>query len=158
MADIPPLGSYGVTATGGWAGWFIRLGTFSRYNHAFIVGPNGVIVEANPTGAEIGHISQYPKARYNLHTSLPDATREQIWRNAEALLGTKYGWLDILALSLRFFGLRWGWIEARIKRQDRLICSQLVTLAYARAGVHLFDDGRLAQDVNPGDLADILAD
>jgi uncharacterized protein YycO len=158
MTDLPPLGSYGVVATGDIGGWFIRLGTFSRYNHAFIVGPGGTIVEAWPGGARYGHISQYPKARYNWRTTLPDEIREEVWKNAESMLGTKYGWLDILALSLRFFGLRWGWIEARIKRQDRLICSQLVTLAYARAGVHLFDDGRLAQDVTPGDLADILAD
>jgi uncharacterized protein YycO len=157
MPDLPPVGSYGVTATGGIAGWFIRLGTFSRYNHAFIVGPAGIIIEATPWGARYGHISLYPRARYNLHTVLPEETREQIWRNAQALLGTKYGWLDISALSLRFFGLKFKWIEKRIQRQDRLICSQLVALAYRRAGVYLFDDGRLPQDVTPGDLADILA-
>jgi hypothetical protein len=157
MADFPPIGSYGVTATGGIAGWFIRLGTFSRYNHAFVVGPAGLIIEATPQGAKYGHVSMYPKARYNLHTSLPDATREQIWKNAQDLLGTKYGWLDILALGLRFFGLKFQWIEDRIQRQDRLTCAQLVDLAYKRAKVFLFDDGRLPQDVNPGDLADLLA-
>ncbi|MER5754411.1 hypothetical protein [Streptomyces sp. NPDC002088] len=155
---VPPVGTYGVTATGGIAGWWIRLGTFSRYNHAFVVGHGGLIIEATPHGAKYGHISMYPKARYNLHTSLPDDTRERIWSNAQALLGTKYGWLDLFALSLKFFGLRWEWVENRIQRQDRLICSQLVDLAYERAGVHLFDDGRLSQNVTPGDLADILAD
>jgi hypothetical protein len=158
MADLPPIGSFGVVRTGGIAGWFIRLGTFSRYNHAFVVGRGGILVEADPKGARYNHISNYPNARYNLHTSLPDGTREQIWKSAEAMVGRRYGWLDILALSLRFFGLRFGWIEDRIKRQDRLICSQLVVLAYAQAGVYLFDDGRLAQDVTPGDLADLLID
>jgi hypothetical protein len=160
MADgtLPPVGSFGVTATGGIAGWFIRLGTFSRYNHAFIVGPGGLIVEATPYGAKYGHTSMYPKAKYNLHTVLPDATREHIWANAQAMLGTKYNWLDILALSLRFFGLRFNWIAKRIQRTDRLICSQSVDLAYQRAGVHLFDDGRLPQDVTPGDLADLLTE
>ncbi len=159
MADVPPVGSYGVVSTNGIAGWFIRLGTFSRYNHAFIVGPGGLLVEADPKGAQYGHIANYPTARYNLYyPHIPDATRAQIWKNAEALLGRKYGWLDIFALSLRFFGLRFDGIEERIKRQDRLICSQLVVLAYAQAGVYLFDDGRLAQNVNPGDLADLLVD
>jgi uncharacterized protein YycO len=158
MTEVPPLGSYGVTATGGVAGWFIRLGTFSRYNHAFIVGPGGTIIEATPYGAQYGSISMYPKARYNSDDAIPDGIREEIWANAQSMLGTKYGWLDIAALSLRFFGQRWKWVEKRIQRQDRLICSQLVDLAYERSGISLFDDGRLPQNVTPGDLADILAD
>jgi hypothetical protein len=36
--------------------------------------------------------------------------------------------------------------------EGHLICSQLVDEAYLRAGVHLFDDGRLPGDVTPGDL------
>jgi hypothetical protein len=158
MVSLPPVGSFGVVRTGGIASWLIRLGTFSRYNHAFIVGPGGIIIEADPRGARYNHITSYPGAKYNLHTSLLPITREQIWKNAEGLLGRKYGWLDIAALGLSFFGLRFGWIADRIKRQDRLICSQLVVLAYAQSGVYLFDDGRLAQDVTPGDLADLLID
>ncbi|MDX3260812.1 hypothetical protein PV336_16465 [Streptomyces sp. MI02-2A] len=158
MADYPPVGSFVVIRTGGLWAWLIRLGTFSRYNHAAIAGRDGLLVEADPSGARYNHIENYPKSRYNAHTAIPEATREQIWQNAVGLLGRKYGWLDIFALSLSFFGLRFGWIADRIKRQDRLICSQLVVLAYAQAGVYLFDDGRLAQDVTPGDLADLLID
>jgi uncharacterized protein YycO len=157
MADVPPIGSLGVTATGGFAGWVIRKFTNSRVNHAFIVGPGGLIVEANPSGAAFGDIRQYPKARYNLHTVLPDETRERIWANAVAMVGTPYGWLDILAITLKRFHISIPWVDRRIQRQDRLICSQLVDLAYERADVHLFDDGRLPQNVRPVDLDNILA-
>jgi hypothetical protein len=156
MPDAPPIGSFGVTATGGFAGWVIRKFTGGRVNHAFIVGPGGLIVEANPSGAAFGDIRQYPNARFNLHTSLPDDTREQIWANAVSLVGTPYGWLDILALALKRFHISIGWVDRRIQRQDRLICSQLVDLAYERAGVHLFDDNRLPQNVRPVDLDLIL--
>lgn len=155
LDDYPPIGSYGVTATGGVAGWFIRLGTFSRVNHAFIVGPEGKIVEANPTGAEFGHVSQYPNARYNLHTSLPQATREQIWASAVSMVGTPYNWLDVVALSLKFFHISLPWVNRRLARPDRLMCSQLVTEAYRRAHVYLFESKR-SQEVDPGDLDELL--
>jgi hypothetical protein len=32
-------------------------------------------------------------------------------------------------------------------------CAQLVDACFARAGIHLFDDGRLSGDVMPSDLA-----
>ena len=38
-----------------------------------------------------------------------------------------------------------------------MICSQLVDEAYARAGVQLFDDGRLPGDVTPADLYGLIA-
>jgi hypothetical protein len=158
----PPVGSYGVTATGGFIGWAIRLLTFSRYNHAFIVGPRGFIVEAQPGGARIGHISKYPNARYNLHTVLPEGVGEQIWRTALGFTtanngkGIGYGWLDDVALGLRFFGIWIPWINERIARQDRLQCAQLVDLAYSRNGVTLFEN-KQPLAVDPGDLAELQA-
>jgi hypothetical protein len=94
----PPVGSIGVTATGGVLGWGIRLLTFSRYNHAYIVGPAGLLVEAQPGGARLGHISMYPKAKYNSRTVIPDETREKIWQTALGFAqanngkGIGYGW------------------------------------------------------------------
>lgn len=160
----PRIGSYGVTATKGWVAWGIRLLTFSRYNHAFIVGPSGLIVEAQPGGARIGHISQYPNARYNIHDQIPDDVRQDIWRTALGFTtanngrGIGYGWLDDAALFFRFFGIWIPWINERIARQDRLQCAQLVDLAYSRCGQTLFDNGREPLAVDPGDLADLLAD
>jgi hypothetical protein len=163
-ADYPPIGSFGVTATKGFVAWMIRLLTFSRYNHAFIVGPRGIIVEAQPGGARFSHVSRYPNAKYNLHTVLPQATREKIWdialgfTHANGGKGVPYNWVDDAALGLRFFGLWIPAINRRIIRPDRLQCAQLVDQAYALAGVTLFDDGRLPLAVDPGDLGDILPD
>jgi uncharacterized protein YycO len=164
VADYPPIGSFGVTATKGIIPWAIRLLTFSRYNHAFIVGPRGIIVEAQPGGARFSHVSRYPKAKYNLHTVLPLSTREKIWdvavgfTQANGGKGVPYNWVDDAALGLRFFGLWFPTINKRISRADRLQCAQLVDRAYTLAGITLFDDGRLPMAVDPGDLGDILAD
>ncbi|MFE2099534.1 hypothetical protein [Streptomyces sp. NPDC059468] len=155
---VPPVGSIGVVATGGIIGWGIRLLTFSRYNHAFIVGPAGLLVEAQPGGARIGHISMYPKAVYNTDKVIPDETRLAIWETALGFAqanngkGIGYNWLDDAALGLRFFGVWSDWIAGRIARQDRLQCAQLCDLAYSLNGIHLFDDGRLPLAVDPGDL------
>lgn len=156
----PPVGSIGVTATGGIIGWGIRLLTFSRYNHAFIVGPAGLLIEAQPGGARIGHISMYPKAKYNSNKIIPDETRLAIWETALGFAqarngkGIGYNWLDDIALGLRFFGFWSEHIARRIARTDRLQCAQLCDLAYSLNGVHLFDDGRLALAVDPGDIAE----
>jgi uncharacterized protein YycO len=156
----PPVGSIGVTATGGILGWFIRWLTFSRYNHAFIVGPAGLLVEAQPGGARLGHISMYPKAKYNSAKTIPDETRLAIWETALGFAqanngkGIGYNWLDDIALGLRFFGFWSERIARRIARTDRLQCAQLCDLAYSRNGIHLFDDDRLPLSVNPGDIAE----
>jgi hypothetical protein len=157
----PRIGDFGVVATGGIISWLIRLFTFSRYNHAFIVGPRGQIVEAQPGGARIGNISDYPKAKYS-HGAIFASTRAKIWDNAVSFTtanggkGIGYGWADDAALGLRFFGIWIPWINFQIARQDRLQCAQLVDYAYSLAGVTLFDDGRVPMSVDPGDLADII--
>lgn len=156
----PPVGSIGVVGTRSIVGWGIRLLTFSRYNHAFIVGPGGILVEAQPGGARLGHISMYPTARYNSDVVIPDSTRLAIWETALGFAqanngkGIGYNWLDDIALGLRFFGFWSDWIAERISRTDRLQCAQLCDLAYSRNGIHLFHDGRLPLAVDPGDIAE----
>lgn len=161
MSSNPLVGSYGVTATRGFVGWAIRLFTFSRVNHAFVVGPNGLIVEAQPGGARVGHIDQYPSARFNIHDEIDDATRWKIWQTALGFTtanqgrGIGYGWIDDAALFLRFFRIWIPAINRRIAREDRLQCAQLVTLAYERSGVTLFDNEQ-PMAVDPGDLDEII--
>lgn len=161
MTSNPPVGSIGVTATRGFVAWGIRLFTFSRVNHAFIVGPNGLIVEAQPGGARVGHISQYPNARFNIHDEIPSATGWAIWQTALGFTtanqgrGIGYGWLDDAALFFRFFGIWIPAINERIAREDRLQCAQLATLAYARNGVTLFENEN-PMAVDPGDLDEIF--
>ena len=148
-------GSMFVVRTGGLAGQLIRLGTRSQVNHAGIVlHEDGSTVEARPGGAVLGNVKDY-KGRLvvvNDLEPLSDDDRHKIVDEARALVGTPYSWLDIAALGLTCLGLRWTWLTKRVARTDRLICSQLVDVAYQRAGVHMFNDGRSSSAVTPGDL------
>ncbi len=65
--------------------------------------------------------------------------------------------MDIVVLGLVGIGITWKWAAQRVADPSRLICSELVDLAYDRAGVHLFSDGRLPSGVTPGDLEDLIA-
>lgn len=146
----PRVGDYGTVRTSGVPAALIRLGTRSPVNHAFIYAGNGRIVEAQPGGAV------WTELHYtNIHWSDHFLTRDQRWSIAKAahsMLGTRYGWADIAALSFACAGIRSHAIDKRIERTDRLICSQLVDKAYELAGLHLFTDGRLPGEVTPGDL------
>ena len=148
-------GTYFVVRTSGLAGQIIRLGTRSQVNHAGIVlDTDGTTVEAQPGGAVIGHLRRYRRhlVIVNDLETIPDSTRALICDQARAMVGTPYSWLDIAALALTSLGLRWAWLARRVSRTDRLICSQLADLAYERAGLHMYQDGRLPSAVTPGDL------
>lgn len=80
--------------------------------------------------------------------------REEVSRLALSLIGTPYSFVDYLALAL------WEWripfvsrlVRGYVTRSSRMICSQLVDYVLCRVGFHLFADGRLPQDVTPGQL------
>lgn len=151
----PRAGDFAVVRTGGLAGRIIRWATGSVVNHAFVYVGDGLIVEAQPGGAALSHISAYPTAYWSA-LGLTDSQRASIVYWVYAQVGTGYGWPDIAALGLARLGFRSRWVDRRIERSDRLICSQLVDKAYDLAGVHLFDDGRLPGEVTPGDLLDVI--
>lgn len=79
--------------------------------------------------------------------------REDVVERARALKGTEYGYLQYLALGLVSLGFEWEWLRRFIANRGRMICSQLVDETFRRAGIHLFKDKRMSQDVTPGDLA-----
>lgn len=154
-------GDYGLTQISGLVGLFVGLGQVligdgSRFTHAFLIvdAELGLAVEARPSGARVVHYrTQYgDREKVYSHLELTDQQRAHIVAAAESMVGRKYNWLDYLALTLAHWGVRPGWVVRRIETTTRLICSQLVDEAYRQAGVHLFDDGRLPQDVTPGDL------
>lgn len=160
----PRPGDIGLTRISGLTGVLVGLGQFiirdaSRYTHVFVVLDNNEIIEAMPGGAKIESLDKYagttkygsPKAVY-LDIKLTADQRFGIVQNARQLKGTPYSFLDYVALSLERFGIKWKWLENYVASTKHLICSQLADEAYRRAGVHLFDDGRLPQKVTPGDL------
>lgn len=152
------IGDYGLTTIKAQPlGFFVGLGLFltgdaSRYNHAFIMVGDDLAVEARPRGA--GYVKPsvlYPDSVYS-HLELTTLQRAAIADEAEQLSGRGYNWLDYPALALLRFGIRPDWVTKYVANKGRLICSQLVDEAHRLAGVHLFNDDRLSQDVTPGDL------
>jgi hypothetical protein len=154
-------GVYGVERDNGFIAACIRLGLRSQYNHAWIFVGHAVVA-AQPGGVRFDSVPAVPDmAIADELLAYLEGLRPGIGQqiaNQAIWLGDKHGgysFLDIGALALRQFGINLGFINRRIARTDRMMCSQLVDECYKRAGVHLFA-GRLSQDVTPGDLADLI--
>jgi cell wall-associated NlpC family hydrolase len=153
----PRPGDYGVVKTNGVFGKLIRVGTVSRWNHAFIYIGDGLIVEANPMGVVISKASKYEVIAWNQHETLTDAQRTKIVNEAKRLIGKSYGFLDIANLMLRILGLK---LLANTSLLDKMaerygvICSELVALSYDAAKIDVC--GKPANIVTPGDLAERL--
>lgn len=161
MITQPELGDFALVRTNDIGGRLIRIGTDSFFNHALLYVGNGNVIEARPSGAGYNTVDAYSREDYYLTWStgawpLTDEQRKDIVLWSVAHVGTPYSWLDIAALSAKTFHVKFPGLDKRITRSDRLICSQLVDQAWEAAGVHLFDDGRLSQDVTPGDLWKLL--
>lgn len=88
---------------------------------------------------------------------------EVVVQAARGYVGTPYGFLTYAALAAKHLipgrgGAIEGRIDARVSDRGEMICSQLVDQALADAGFHVFDDGRLPQDVVPAELFRALLD
>lgn len=154
-------GDYGLTQIVGYVGVLVGIGQVligdgSRFTHAFVVvdAELGLAVEARASGARVVDYRKVYGSRDTVfsHMELTDEQRQKIVAAAEAMVGRGYGWGDYVALALAHRGFRPKWLVRYIGNSDRLICSQLVDYDYLLAGVHLFNDGRMPQDVTPGDL------
>lgn len=157
-------GDIALVRANGWVGEGIDVVSRSRYCHVRLIrGADGSTVEANPPGAFRGQVK---KGDVVVSVPLTDEQRARIAAEADALIGTPYGFLDVGALGLAQFGLRLPILSERIARPDRLFCSQLVDLVWQRVDFHAFTEEtdpeyqrtgkpRLPQDVTPGDIADL---
>lgn len=158
----PKLGDFGLVRTPGLGSRLIRIGTDSWMNHAFVCVGDGKVMEAEPGGARLTSVDYYNHARFNVAWStdlipLTDTQRKDIAYYALQQKGVPYNWLDIAALTTSCLGMGTpDWAAKIIENDKRLICSQLVDKSYRKAGVHLFDDGRMTGSVTPGDLWNLL--
>jgi hypothetical protein len=137
-------------------GWAIRTFTHSQFDHAFVVVDNdGTIVEADPRGASVAHISKYNHLQmYVSQTILTNEERDAIAQNAMDCVGIGYGFLDIICLALVQFKLPYKILFRYVLSQKRMICSQLVAYSGVTAGVTSWLCGKpYAQLVTPADLA-----
>lgn len=78
--------------------------------------------------------------------------------HAEAYLGTPYNFLTYVKLAAGAFRMRLteAWLRKHMSTRRDMMCSQHVDQSLADAGYHVFDDGRLPQDVVPAELFDAL--
>lgn len=166
MCKKPPLpGDIGLSRTPGVVGFLISLGQLllgdpSPFTHTFIVIDGTRVLGAQPGGARYGSLKRYIDEDKAVFTTgripLTKEQRDSIVAEANKLLGTPYSYLDYLAIALHRFHVRFAFIEDYILNSGHMICSQLTDEVYRRAGIQLFDDGRLPHDVTPGDIANML--
>jgi hypothetical protein len=151
------LGDIGLTRVHAPLGWGIAFAQgvigdgWSPYEHAFIDIGGGRIIEARPGGAAEALLSKYDH-RPMAWISCPDECREKVAQAARDLIGTPYSYLDYLALGALHTHIPAPHLRAFVTSTGHMICSQFDDEAARRGGWQLFDDGRLCQDVTPGDL------
>lgn len=155
----PQPGDIGFGVISGGVGAFVALGQLllrdaCRYTHAFVVTGEDEVIEAMPRGARFAPLAgrnvpgQYRYARL----PMTQQQREAFIVTSLSCYGVRYGFSTYAYLA----GVQWG-LPSKLMRKyvssnRRMICSQLVDQALTDAGIHLFDDGRIPQDVTPGDL------
>lgn len=152
-------------------------GRKEKFTHAYFVLDNDQVLEAEPGGAEINPLEKYTSLPadhvlfsdkpvedavkdFRLSSGLSEADvrryeaalRYQLVSFARTLKDIPYNYLDYLAIGLEHFGIDLPFIRNRVRREDRMICSQVVDYVYSQNGIKLFNDGRLAQNVTPGGL------
>lgn len=120
------------------------------------------IVQAMPRGCEVAAVDPAkhwtPNVIYVRPAYMPlngARTRgEWVARAALRYRGVPYGFLTYGKLAAGAFRMRLteGWLRRHLSTRRDMICSQLADQALADAGHHVFDDGRLPQDVVPAEL------
>lgn len=173
---FPKPGEIGLTWISGWTGFWVTLGQWlagdggwwpfrrPRKNlergyptHAFLVLPRGYIIEAQPGGAVISRIDRY-MGRAVIYSKLPltDEQRAAVPADACKYAGVPYSFAGYVYLALWRLHVRPQWLRDRIQSTGHQICSQLCDQILSDVGFHLFNDGRLPQDVTPGQLFRLL--
>lgn len=147
-------GDIGLVTIKGDVGTLIRIGQwlngdgFANYEHAFVMVSGGMIVEAEPGGAR--HVPLHYKNV--LWLTCPDQYRAGVVAAAMRHIGTPYSYLDYFSLAALRLHIPSHALREYVESSKHEICSQLADAAACEGGWHLYNDGRLPQDVTPGDL------
>ena len=152
-------GDIGLVTIKGDVGLAIRIGQwlngdgFADYEHAFVMVSGGKIVEAEPGGARCVPL-HYKDV---LWLECPDQYRAGVVAAAMRQIGTPYSYLDYFALAALRLHIPSQHLRDYVRDSHHEICSQLADNSAALGGWHLYNDGRLPQDVTPGDLWQLRA-
>lgn len=142
-----------VPATPNWGSYVVVWATGSAYTHMVVAVSETHCVSAEPGGARLRPISDYPDTIWSRFELTP-RQRHAIVRYANSKIDTPYGWIEYLATGLALVTKRAtpNWLRRFIGREDRLICSQLSYLALKAGGVNPDMGRRPTLAVIPGDF------
>lgn len=151
----PTPGLYFVVKTHGFIPWVIRMATRSAFDHAGIVLEDGAIVEAEPGGVRLGHLSEYYRCRIAINSGEETTVQQRtaVVATARAMVGVPYDDLAIVDDGLESLGWHWQWLASHADGNGELICSQLVAKAGEAAGLDWRCGAATAAEVTPADLA-----
>lgn len=164
---VPVSGPAGLGIT---VGQWLDGDRFNFYNHAEIyvgqadaAGPYGYTVSTYPRGSGKRALPCQPaRLPGSLWSSglidLAGTQRVDITAWALAHQDVRYSFADYGALVLHMLRVPAPGLREYIEGTSRMICSQYVDAAYRLNGVQLYDDGRWAGYVKPGDLSGLLQD
>jgi hypothetical protein len=112
------------------------------------------IVQAMPSGAEEIEIGEefWTKDYTYIRPAYEDDEGWHVASCARRYVGTPYSFADYAAIAGVHFGIANGPIRRYVTSSKHQICSQLADQAMSDAGFHVFNDGRLPQDVTPSAL------
>lgn len=162
MTYDPIPGEFFVVRTPGWVGRGIRVVTDSDVNHAGLYLGDGRTLEAQPSGAIFGRVSNYGEALWSgTNPTLLEVARTYGAKLADQAFthhGDRYSFVDCACIGLaNLFGVHVPPpVRQRLNDPHMNMCSQLVDRIHMEVGVHLFQDGRLPGDVSPGALRDLI--
>lgn len=151
----PAAGLYGVVKTSGLIPWIIRRATSGWADHAFVIAEDGVIVEAEPGGVRLGHLSEYYGNRIAINDGedMSVDQRGAVVAAAKAMIGKPYDDLAIVDDGLESLGWHWRWLARRADGDGELICSEVVARAGSAAGLDWRCGAATTAEVTPAMLA-----
>src|ERR1700729_2443221 len=129
ISPLPRVGTIGLTPVAGGVGKTIKVGQFLNgqgfkdWEHAFLLGPNGQTLNAEPGGARLGKLAEGQKVYWctNIASQYTEATLASIWTGAQKYIGTGYSFLDYDALAMHRFHINVPGLEDYIGDTGHLI-------------------------------------
>ncbi len=161
----PQPGDFAVVSMGGQGGMLISAmeeiayDHSTHWDHAFIYVGDGMIVQAEPSGAQEVPLGTYQYMIWSSGILFPSMTqRIAIVAAAEKCAADKipYSYLDYAAIAAHRFHLPVPGLKDYIASTGHEICSQLVDQCWLDGTYHLFTDGRWPGFVSPYDLGQRL--
>lgn len=164
IESTPRPADIGLTSVNGPVGRLISLGEylcgdgFTPYEHAYLVLPGGMLIEAQPGGAVIRPLSDYAgrHVEYVAPAGMTDGQREAVCAAALRYVGVPYSFADYAAIAAHRFHLPVPFLRRWVASTRHMICSQLVDQCYADGGCPLFSDLRWPGYVTPAAIWEAL--